>query len=219
MTRQPLGRSTRTRIPPQPDSQSTWDVCLVFFDESALSLTPNVRRTWAPRGQPPVLVHRFNWKKASMAAALCYGVRGGGAQLAFHIHPGNYDTNSLIQVLGELRRFLGGERATLLSDGLPDHRSRAMRALVEHPAALAGGGAPARRSSTRPRACGPASRPSSWQPHFADPGRGDRPSPQGHPARPSHPPPAIFVPPPDRPVGLMTQQADTPRPVLGRMFL
>jgi hypothetical protein len=45
--------------------------CLVFFDESALSLTPNVRRTWAPRGQPPVLVHPFNWKKASMAAALC----------------------------------------------------------------------------------------------------------------------------------------------------
>jgi DDE superfamily endonuclease len=61
-----------------------------------------VRRSWAPKGQPPVLTHRFNWKKASMAAALCYGVRGGGAQLAFH--------------------------ATLLWDGLPAHRSQAMRA-------------------------------------------------------------------------------------------
>ena len=59
--------------------------CLVFFDESALSLTPNMRRTWAPRGQTPTLTHPFNWKKASMAAAICYGVRGGGAQLAFHI--------------------------------------------------------------------------------------------------------------------------------------
>jgi DDE superfamily endonuclease len=63
-----------------------------------------------------------------MAAALCYGVRGGGAQLAFHITAGNYDTDSLIQVMGELRRFLGGEKATLLWDGLPAHRSRAMRA-------------------------------------------------------------------------------------------
>ena len=63
-----------------------------------------------------------------MAAAICYGVRGGGAQLAFHLQPGNYDTDSLIQVLGELRRFLGGEKATLLWDGLPAHRSRAMRA-------------------------------------------------------------------------------------------
>jgi transposase len=85
-----------------------------------------VRRTWAPRGQTPTLTHPFNWKKASMAAALCYGVRGGGAQLAFHVTPGNYDTDTLIQVLGELRRFLGGEKATLLWDGLPSHRSTAM---------------------------------------------------------------------------------------------
>jgi transposase len=101
-----------------------------LFDEGALSLTPNVRRTWAPRGQPPVLVHPFNWKKASMAAALCYGVRGGDAQLAFHVRAGNYDTDSLIEVLGELRRFLGGEKATLLWDGLPAHRSTALRAWV-----------------------------------------------------------------------------------------
>ena len=63
-----------------------------------------------------------------MAAAICYGVRGGGAQLAFHVTPGNYDTDTLIEVLAELRRFLGGEKATLLWDGLPAHRSRAMRA-------------------------------------------------------------------------------------------
>ena len=63
-----------------------------------------------------------------MAAALCYGVRGGGTQLAFHVTAGNYDTNTLIEVLGELRRFLGGEKATLLWDGLPAHRSNAMRA-------------------------------------------------------------------------------------------
>jgi transposase len=77
-----------------------------------------------------VLTHPFNWKKASMAAAICYGVRGGGAQLAFHITPGNYDTDRLIEVLKGLRRFLGGEKATLLWDGLPSHRSTAMRAWI-----------------------------------------------------------------------------------------
>jgi hypothetical protein len=75
-----------------------------------------------------VLVHPFNWKKAAMAAAICYGVRGGGAQLAFHVQAGNYDTDSLIGVLSELRKFLGGEKATLLWDDLPAHRSTAMRA-------------------------------------------------------------------------------------------
>jgi transposase len=53
---------------------------------------------------------------------------GGGAQLAFHVTAGNYDTDTLVQVLGELRRFLGGEKVTLRWDGLPAHRSRAMRA-------------------------------------------------------------------------------------------
>jgi transposase len=61
------------------------------------------------------------------AAARALG-RGGGAQLAFHVTAGNYNTDTLIQVLAELRRFLGGEKATLLWDGLPAHRSRAMRA-------------------------------------------------------------------------------------------
>jgi len=47
-------------------------------------------------------------------------------------------------VLGELRRFLGGEKATLLWDELPSHR-RHRDAGLERPAAvLAGGGAAAR---------------------------------------------------------------------------
>jgi hypothetical protein len=77
------------------------------------------------------LRHPFNEKKASMAAALCYGARGGGAQLCFDVTAGNYDTDRLIEVLKQLRRFLGGEKATLLWDGLPSHRSTPIRLLIE----------------------------------------------------------------------------------------
>ncbi len=98
----------------------------MFWDESGVSLLPVVRRTWAPRGHTPVIRHRFKWKRMSMAAALCYGSRGGGASLAFHRQVDAYDTDSLIGALGELRRFLGGEKATLVWDGLPAHRSKAM---------------------------------------------------------------------------------------------
>jgi hypothetical protein len=87
-----------------------------------------VRSSWAPRGQPPLLTHPFNWKRAQVAAALCYGPAGGGAQLAFHLQGGSYDTDTLIGVLGELRAFLGGQKATLLWDGLPAHRSNKMKA-------------------------------------------------------------------------------------------
>jgi DDE superfamily endonuclease len=101
---------------------------LVFWDESGVSLLPVTRRTWAPRGVTPVIRHHFNWKRASMAAGLCYGSRGGGAALAFHRQVDAYDTDSLIGALGGLRRVLGGQKATLLWDGLPAHRSKAMRA-------------------------------------------------------------------------------------------
>jgi transposase len=100
----------------------------VFWDESGASLLPVTRRTWAPIGRTPVIRHHFKWKRASMAAAICYGSRGGGAQLAFHHQPVAYDTDTLIGALGQLRRFLGGQKATLLWDGLPAHRSHAMRA-------------------------------------------------------------------------------------------
>ncbi len=63
-----------------------------------------------------------------MAAGLCDGSRGGGARVAFHRHPDAYDTDSLIQALGELRAFLGGQQATLVWDGLPAHRSKVMGA-------------------------------------------------------------------------------------------
>jgi hypothetical protein len=100
----------------------------VFWDESGASLLPVTRRTWAPRGHTPVIRHQFKWKRASMAAGLCYGSRGGGAAVAFHHQLGAYDTDTLIGALEGLRRFLGGQKATLLWDGLPAHRSRAMAA-------------------------------------------------------------------------------------------
>jgi hypothetical protein len=101
---------------------------IVFWDESGISVVPVVRRTWAPKGRTPVLVHPFSWKRASMAAALCVRPGGGGAQLAFHIQPGSYDTDTLIVALTELRAFLAGEKATLIWDGLSSHRCRTMQA-------------------------------------------------------------------------------------------
>jgi transposase len=103
---------------------------VVFLDESGISLTPVVRRTWAPVGQAPVLVHPFHWQRASMAAAICAKVGGGGARVAFDIRPGSYNTQTLIEVLGELHRFLDGDKVTVIWDNLSAHTSRAMRAWI-----------------------------------------------------------------------------------------
>jgi DDE superfamily endonuclease/Homeodomain-like domain len=116
----PPTSSTRSSRPCWPAPART---AIVFFDEADASLTPIIRRTWAPRGKTPVLHHPFKWKRLSMAAALCDGSHGGGARLAFHAQPVAYATDSLIVVLGELRRFLAGEKATLIWDNLPAHHS------------------------------------------------------------------------------------------------
>jgi len=99
---------------------------IVFEDESGFSLNPPLRSTWAPKGHTPVLRHRFNWKRVSAAATLCYRSDGKRARLYFHTHPGAYNEESLIEFILDLRRQFRGEKVTLLWDGLTSHRSRHM---------------------------------------------------------------------------------------------
>ncbi|UXY17382.1 transposase [Streptomyces cynarae] len=103
---------------------------IVFLDESGVSLLPQVRRTYAPRGRTSLLRHRLNWKRASMAAALGYHASDPdrGPRLCFHLKPGSYDTAALIEVLQQLKAFYRGERVVLVWDGLSAHWSRTMRA-------------------------------------------------------------------------------------------
>jgi hypothetical protein len=99
-----------------------------------------------------------------MAAGLCYGSRGGGAAVAFHHQVGAYNTDTLIGALGELRRLLGGQRAKLLWDGLPAHRSKLMHAWLRRQRSwLVVEPLPAYAPELNPvERCGPASRGWSW---------------------------------------------------------
>jgi hypothetical protein len=90
-----------------------------------------VCRTWSPRGQTPILRHRFGWKKASMAAALGYQVAGSKARLCFHLQQPSDDTDALIGVLEQLASFYAGQRVMLLWDGLSAHWSSRMRAWLD----------------------------------------------------------------------------------------
>ena len=106
-------------------AESAW---IVFFDESGISLIPPVRRTWSQRGQTPLLCHRMAWKRASMAAALGFHPNRTKARLCFHLQANSYDTDSLIEVLKQLKGFYAGHRVVLIWDGLSSHWSHKMRA-------------------------------------------------------------------------------------------
>jgi hypothetical protein len=79
----------------------------------------------------PVLRHRGHWKRASMAGICCYRPDGSRARLCFHTQPDSYNSQTLIGVLRQLRRFLRGAPVTLVWDNLPAHHSRLMRAWLE----------------------------------------------------------------------------------------
>jgi hypothetical protein len=105
---------------------------IVFQDESGVSERPSVRRTWAPRGQTPTLIHAFNWGKISVAAALAYRWDGKRCRLYFQMRPGSYGPESLVAFLQELRRHFVGQRVILVWDGLPAHKSRIMKEYLLH---------------------------------------------------------------------------------------
>ena len=78
-------------------------------------------RTWAPRGQTPVLKHPGGWKKLSAAA----GVTRHG--FYFRLYPGSIKAPQLIDFLGHLKRQIRG-KILLVWDRLGVHRCRAVSA-------------------------------------------------------------------------------------------
>jgi hypothetical protein len=77
-----------------------------------------------------VLRHRFSWKRLSMSAAVGYAPDGSDAWLVFNMRPGAYNQDSLIEFLEDLHAHLGGNKITLIWDGLPSHRSQVMKAWI-----------------------------------------------------------------------------------------
>jgi transposase len=105
--------------------QRAW---IFFEDESGFSQQPSIRRTWAPRGQTPVLKARGNhWSRTSVAAALGFRWDGGRSRLLARSKSDSHNTESLMAFLQDLKRFVPGQRVILVWDHLPAHRSKVMK--------------------------------------------------------------------------------------------
>jgi transposase len=97
---------------------------IVFIDESGLSERPHRCRTWAPRGQTPVLQYHFNWKTLSaIAGVTCWN-------FYFRLFPGAIRSPQIIEFLTHLSRHIPG-KLLIIWDGLPGHRSRAVWEFVQ----------------------------------------------------------------------------------------
>jgi transposase len=89
-----------------------------------------VRRTWAPKGQTPVLRQPFNWKRLSSIGMIAYRPLTGQARVLFSLGPGNVASDWVMRGVCSLRRHVRGP-VILLWDGLPAHRSTITRRYLE----------------------------------------------------------------------------------------
>jgi transposase len=108
---------------------------LVFLDESGFMLTPTVRKTWAPRGQTPLLKAWDRRDRISAISSLSVSPVARHISLHFDLLDDNRNVrgDDVVEYLRQLKATLGGS-LTILWDGSRVHdRSKAVQAfLAEH---------------------------------------------------------------------------------------
>ncbi len=97
---------------------------IVFVDESGLSERPTRVRTWAPRGQTPVLQYSFSWHQLSAIAGVTFW------QFYFRLFPGSIKGPQIVEFLKALNRQIPGP-LLIIWDGLQAHKSKVVRRYVE----------------------------------------------------------------------------------------
>jgi transposase len=96
----------------------------VFLDETGLMLAPLVRRTWAPRGQTPVMYSWDRHDRLSVIAALSISARRRRIGLYFATHEKNIKAEEAEVFLRQLQRSLG-RRLIVVMDRWSVHRKAA----------------------------------------------------------------------------------------------
>ncbi len=90
---------------------------LVFLDESGFLLVPTVRRTWAPRGQTPIVRHRYRREKISAISAVTLSPGRRRCGLYVHFHYANITHVEVGLFLRLLLRHLRGNIVVLMDNG------------------------------------------------------------------------------------------------------
>jgi hypothetical protein len=94
-----------------------------LLDERGLSERPHRVRTWAPRGQAPVLHDHFNRKMLSAMAGLTW------RNFYFRLYPDTIHMVQVVDFLAHLLRHLP-EKLLVIWDRLPQHQARLVSEFV-----------------------------------------------------------------------------------------
>ena len=106
---------------------------LVFLDESGFLLIPNVKRTWAPKGQTPIIRYRLDHKKLSAINALALSPKRKHMALYIRFQRQSFKGPDVLRFLKHLLKHLRGP-VMLLWDQSRIHRDGQVQTFIEnHP--------------------------------------------------------------------------------------
>ena len=100
-------------------------VTLVYLDEVGFSLKGVVRRTWALKGQTPVIRLPVNWQKLSTI-----GVITSKGQFLQHTQSGAIKTTNVLAFLAHVLKHVQGE-IVLVLDNAAIHKAKAVTAFAQ----------------------------------------------------------------------------------------
>jgi transposase len=102
---------------------------IVWIDESGFYLLPLAVRTWAPRGQTPVLRVKLTHDHLSAISGITHGGR-----LFLQVRKDPYKGEAVVGFLRVLLRKIRG-KVLVIWDGAPIHRSQAVKDFLKRGAA------------------------------------------------------------------------------------
>lgn len=100
-----------------------------FSDESAFSDKPMVRKTWAPKGQTPILRVPGGWVTRSVISMITCSPRGQRPRLYFEAMQGAVNADRFIVFLKGVRTHIRG-MLILIIDNLRVHKAKKVNAYL-----------------------------------------------------------------------------------------
>lgn len=124
------------RLPGDQKKARKLNAILIFADEAGLLMSPLVKRSWAPRGETPVLKTKTrSHRKISAIGGLTTTAAGRAQGLIFRLHPGkNIGAAECVAFLEQIQLNFPGRHVFVIWDGLRAHWSKKVdRWLNRHP--------------------------------------------------------------------------------------
>ena len=103
-----------------------WQAMLYFQDESGISLTPNLGKTWAPKGKTPIV------KVTGARGGFCVtSAISPAGRLVFRLEKGKINADKHIEFLEQVRNQHKNRKVIIVEDKAPVHTAAKVAQFVE----------------------------------------------------------------------------------------